>query len=200
MKAVGDISLANVYVSPSYYVRGRIMKYIPNIITCIRILISVVLLLFKPLSITFIIFYYLGGATDILDGYIARRIKCVSKTGATLDSIADLIFIGAVLYIFIPILLITSWEMIWIVVIAIIRILSIIIGYIRYRAFASLHTLSNKFTGLILFFFPLIYQVWGMNQSIIIMLIIASLSAVEEIAINLTSDSLNLDVMGLFLK
>jgi CDP-diacylglycerol--glycerol-3-phosphate 3-phosphatidyltransferase len=80
------------------------MKYVPNVLTCVRILGSIMLLFLKPFSIIFFILYIICGVTDILDGYIARKTENISKSGAALDSMADMIMIAVMLYIFYPVI------------------------------------------------------------------------------------------------
>lgn len=176
------------------------MKYVPNILSCFRIVGSAVLLFLEPLSIPFFIIYIICGATDILDGYIARRTKNTSKVGAALDSVADMIFIGIMLFLFLPIISVQMWVNIWILGIAVIRILSWTVGYLKYRTFASLHTYGNKITGLLLFFFPFMYQFFGVTKAEYAILIIAASSGIEEMAIQITSSTLNINVKSIFLN
>ena len=178
----------------------RSMKQVPNIITCLRILSSIVLLFLKPLSMVFFLVFIFCGATDILDGYVARKTGNTSKAGAVLDSVADMVFVAVALFIFMPIIPFTTWIVYWIIGIAFIRIFSLAVGYIKYRTFAGLHTYANKATGFILFFSPLVYQVYGINQIVYFVLVIATLSAIEEVAINITSLSLNRDIKSIFTK
>ncbi|MGE4215324.1 MAG: CDP-alcohol phosphatidyltransferase family protein [Anaerotignaceae bacterium] len=100
---------------------------IPNIVTASRILLSFTLLFVEPQSIMFFAIYAICGTTDILDGYMARKTKTASNLGATLDSLADLIFIFIMLIIYLPILNIPPWCTVCIVVISIIRLSSLLI-------------------------------------------------------------------------
>jgi CDP-diacylglycerol--glycerol-3-phosphate 3-phosphatidyltransferase len=175
------------------------MKYVPNILTCIRIIGSAALLLFKPLSIAFFLLYIVCGVTDVLDGYIARKTKNISKSGAALDSMADMIFIAVMLFVIFPIFSLEAMVVFWTIGIAAARILSLIVGYAKYKTFAGLHTYGNKATGLILFLFPFMYQLFGIVNAEYIILVIASLSALEELVINITSRTLNVNIKGLFL-
>jgi len=176
------------------------IKYVPNGITIIRIFASVSLLLVKPFSAFFFFFYLTCGISDVLDGYIARKMDVTSKSGQVLDSIADLIFISIVLSIFIPIMNFPLWIICWIVVIAVIRLLSIFFGIVRYHQLAFLHTYANKATGIILFFFPFLFSVLGKEITAIIICCIASISAAEELIINLTSKTLHRDRGSIFSK
>ena len=115
-----------------------------------------------------------------------------------MDSIADIIFLGVLLIILIPMISLTRWETIWIIGIAIVRMLSLVVGYVKFHTVSSLHTYSNKATGLILFFFPLIYQLSGSNKTVIIILFVAGFSALEELILIIKSRDLNVDIKGLF--
>ena len=167
-------------------------------ITIIRIIGAIYLLFVEPLSILFYAIYSICGISDILDGYIARKTNTVSKTGAVLDSLADLIFIAIMLIIIIPIISWELWLPCWIVAIAIIRFVSLGICYKKYHAVAFLHTYTNKITGLALFIFPLFYHVADLTITATILCGIASISALEELTINLKEKNLNRDIRGLF--
>ena len=69
------------------------VKHIPNIITAFRFLGAACLLLCNPAGTAFWIIYGLCGVSDILDGYLARKLHAESKTGAVLDSVADICFV-----------------------------------------------------------------------------------------------------------
>ncbi len=176
------------------------MKYIPNILTCCRILGSLVLLILEPLSSAFCIIYIICGVSDILDGYIARRAKCSSSFGAKLDSIADIMFIAVMLYVLLPIIYLPGWVIIWIIGVAVIRMISLLVGYVRFKAFSSLHTYGNKATGLLLFLCPMLFPIIGMANTEKIILVMACLSAIEELVINITSQTLNINTKGIFIK
>ena len=173
-------------------------RIIPNSITGIRILLSLVLLFIEPLSGPFILIYVLCGISDMLDGFIARKTKSASKFGAMLDSIADATFVFVLLIIFIPYFIWPPWAIIWIAFIIMIRLSSLLIGFLKYRALAFLHTYTNKFSGLVMFCFPLIYRLLGLNVTAVALCCIASISAIEELSINNTSITLNRNITSIF--
>lgn len=78
------------------------MLSLPNLLTLSRIFAVplLVFLLWRPTpvdyAITFVL-YCLVGATDYLDGYLARAQGQISRLGQFLDPIADKIMVGAVL-------------------------------------------------------------------------------------------------------
>lgn len=71
-------------------VRGEWVN-IPNILTAIRLLIIPVFgyYLFKEQYVVSVILFLLGGLTDVLDGYIARRFNMVTSWGKLADPVAD---------------------------------------------------------------------------------------------------------------
>lgn len=133
----------------------------------------------------------------MLDGCIARKMKMESRSGAVLDSIADIIFLFTVAIRIIPVLDIPQWILWWIGLIAIVRIGAYMIGFIKYRAFVSLHTYSNKLTGLLLFCSPIIYLVIGIEATGIILIFIAMVSALEELIITMTSKEIDRNIKSI---
>ncbi len=68
------------------------LKHIPNILSTIRILLVFVFVyVFFALDSAFwaIIIFLLAGATDIVDGFLARRFNWISNLGKILDPFAD---------------------------------------------------------------------------------------------------------------
>lgn len=176
------------------------MKYIPNIITTIRIILSLAILTTIPLSPLFFILYFTCGLSDLLDGYIARKTKSTSKLGANLDGLADFIFIAVILFSIIPILDLPIWSLVLMGSIAIIRLISQIIGWLRYHQLAFLHTYLNKATGLGLFISPILLVILDVELTLILLLTIATLSALEDLYLNLKEKNLNLNNKGIFFK
>lgn len=174
------------------------MKYAANIITAFRILISFMLLMMQPLTASFFLVYTLCGISDMLDGAIARKTANVSKTGAMLDSVADMVFISVALFVFIPVIPLATPILHLIIAIALIRLATLSVGFIKYRAFAGLHTYANKAAGLVLFCFPYLYRISGATGTVYGILAITGLSAIEELAITIISPSLNRDVKSIF--
>lgn len=153
-----------------------------------------------PFSISFWIFYILGGLSDFLDGFVARKWKQQSKAGAKFDSIADMFFTIAIAITVIKNIQISAWIWICIVVIALLRGVAYSIGFYKYRTFASLHTFLNKVTGMLIFIFPLLYVLLEFNITITILCMAAFLSSLEEVLIILKSKELNRDCKGIFME
>ena len=175
------------------------VKYIPNIITITRIIGSIYIIVLKPLSTMFFIIYSLCVISDILDGYIARKTNTSTKFGESLDSFADAIFFIIILVKFLLLERLENYIIYWFIAICSIKILSIIVGFIKYRAVAFLHTYANKFTGgTILICFPIMHLLGGVTKTLVFLCILASIASIEELEINLTSKKLNRNVRSIF--
>ena len=128
-------------------------KHIPNIITVLRCLGAVCLLLCNPAGTAFWVIYGLCGVSDMVDGYLARRLDAESKTGAVLDSVADICFVVCCAIRLLPVLRIPTWLWIWAGVIVIIRMTNQVSTLVICKRFCFTHTQANRLTGLLLFLF-----------------------------------------------
>ncbi len=156
------------------------IKNIPNIITIIRIILSINLLFMTPLSSSFFIVYIICGLSDVMDGYIARKTNKCTVSGAVLDSVADIVFFTIVLIIFIPLLSWTKSILIFIGVIVWIRITAVIIGFLKHHTLVFLHTYLNKLSGFLLFLFPMINEYIGTDKAAFIICIVAGAASVVQ--------------------
>ena len=83
---------------------GKIPINPANSMTFLRIIGSFCLLFIPACSAMFLAIYTLAGVTDVLDGWLARKIGTASAWGARLDSIADLFFYAVLFLKIFPIL------------------------------------------------------------------------------------------------
>jgi len=166
------------------------MKSIPNYLSIARMFLSITLVLVKPLSIAFCAIYVLCGISDVLDGYIARKTNTESELGGKLDSIADLVLIVVLMVALYPIINLTAQIIIWIVIIAITRVVSMLVVFVKYKTFSILHTYGNKITGVVLFILPLSFAFDKSGVMMYIICVVASISAIEELLIHMSSKEL----------
>jgi len=85
--------------APSVVVSNRIWT-IPNVISFIRLLgvpLFLYLLLGPEKDVAAVIVLAIGGTTDWVDGFVARRMNSVSRLGELLDPFADRLYIVATL-------------------------------------------------------------------------------------------------------
>lgn len=131
-------------------------KTIPNILTSIRIIGAIVLVFMEVMTVPFYIVYTLCGVTDALDGKAARAFDAQTERGAKLDSIADLLFYTVTILKLMPVLLKMMPGIIWYILAAVLAVRAVVylICAYKYHRFASLHTIMNKITGLMVFFLP----------------------------------------------
>ena len=139
------------------------------------------LLLFIPLSSAlFYIFYLFCGLTDMIDGTIARKTGAVSNFGAKLDTVSDFVFMAVCVVKLLPKINISVWLWIWIAIIAIVKVINIVMGFIRRKKLVALHTVLNKITGLLLFILPLTLQFIVPTYSFAVVCTIATIAAIQE--------------------
>lgn len=156
------------------------MKHIANIITGSRIVFSIALLFFPPLSSAFYVLYAAAGLTDMIDGTVARKINTVSSFGAKLDTIADFIFVAVCSIKLLPILDIPVWLWVWIAVIALIKVINIVSGVVMHKKLAAVHSVMNKITGALCFILPLTLSFIELKYSAIVVCSIATFAAIQE--------------------
>ena len=154
------------------------MTLLPNIITLLRIVGSLGLLLCDVSGVAFWFVYALCGISDIADGWLARRLKCVTKTGALLDSVADICFVACLCPLLLPILDLPQWLWLWAGVIVIIKVVNQISALVKYGRCTFPHTLANKATGFLLFI--AVPMTFVSVVPIIIVAVVATLAAIQE--------------------
>jgi len=138
-------------------------------------------LLFCPVfSPAFYALYIAAGLSDMLDGFVARKTDTVSKLGARLDTIADFMFVVVCLIKLFPILSIPAWLYIWIGIIALIKVVNIISGFIVQKRFVTVHSVMNKATGALLFLLPLTISTVPVKTSVIVVCAAATFAAIQE--------------------
>ena len=156
------------------------MKSIANIITGFRIVFSIAILFFPPLSPAFYVLYTAAGLTDMIDGTVSRKTNTVSAFGAKLDTVADFVFVVVCLVKLLPIMDIPTWLYLWIGVIAFIKIINIVSGYVVQKQFVAIHSVMNKVTGVLLFVLPLTLTFIDLRYGAVVVCLIATFAAVQE--------------------
>lgn len=181
------------------------MRWIPNALTLLRCLCAALLPLLGVESIAFIVVYVTAGVTDALDGFLARRWRTATRFGSSFDSLADMLFTLTLLYVLMTFLHWPSWLTIWIVILAMLKVMTLIIGWLRYRQVAFLHTVLNKLSGLVIFVAPMfIIQTRAATTGIVAGIVacvvactIASIASLEELTITIASPKLHPDIRSL---
>ena len=156
------------------------MKRLPNIITAFRLLGAIALLFFELEDTAFWVIYFACGLSDMLDGYFARKLHCESKTGALLDSLADLVFVICCCLKLIPALAFPKWLWIWTGTIVVIKAINQVCSLVLFKKCCFPHTAANKITGALLFVgAPLLFFLESIIP-VIVIAVFATFAAVQE--------------------
>ena len=116
----------------------------------------------------------------MIDGTVARKTGAVSNFGAKLDTASDFVFMVVCVVKLLPKINISVWLWIWIAIIAIVKVINIVMGFIRRKKLVTLHTFLNKITGLLLFLLPLTLQFILPTYSFAVVCTIATIAAIQE--------------------
>ena len=123
----------------------------PNVISSLRIAGSIGLLFCNVTGWPFWTLYALCGISDMVDGWLARKLHAETKAGAILDSVADLSFVACCAIRLLPHLSIPSWLWIWAGIIVVIKLVNQVSSLVVFKRFCFPHTVANKLTGFLLF-------------------------------------------------
>ena len=161
---------------------GRInrfsVKRLPNDISAFRIAGSIGLLFCDVSGLPFWVLYALCGISDMVDGWLARKLHAETEAGAIWDSVADIVFVACCATRLLPVLEIPAWLWIWAGAIVIIKMVNQISALFVCKRFCFLHTVANKLTGLLLFLtVPALF--WSMIP-IAIVAAMATFASVQE--------------------
>ncbi len=161
--------------------------WIPNSLTALRFFGGIALIFLPLPSISFYIVYSICGLTDLLDGFLARRLKTASAFGAKLDSVADLTFYFVSLLRMLPHLRRQLPGWIWYAVGAILalRLAAYLVAAFRLHRFAAVHTMANKATSALVFGVGPMLQMPWLTAYCLVLAAVAAYSSAEELIMHL---------------
>ena len=133
-----------------------------------------------PLSLPFYVLYAAAGLSDILDGFIARKTNTATQFGAKLDTLADIVFAAVILIKLLPILELPLWVIGWVGVITLIKLVNIVIGFVRRHTLTAVHSVINKVTGALLFMLPFTIPIINIRYTAPIVCVVATVAAITE--------------------
>ncbi len=132
---------------------------VPNALSAVRLLgvpVFLALLLSGRHDVAAVVVLAVGGLTDFLDGWLARRLNQRSRLGQMLDPVADRLYILATL-IGLSVRGFVPW---WLLVVLVARdlVLAGLVPVLKTRGFTSLpvHRVGKAATFLLLYAFPLV--------------------------------------------
>lgn len=175
------------------------MRKLINTISVSRIFFGVLMIFCFNNKLLLTSLLILCGLSDILDGYLARKFKLSSNLGAKIDTIADLIVFFIIIYLIIRLMnpYMIGQYLVYIFIILILRAISVLVVYIKYREFAFLHTILNKIAGLTIYISTIIFFMSGVENIYFIPIGISMIASIEEIMINLIKNKLNRDIKSI---
>ena len=154
------------------------MKHLPNVISILRAAGSFSLLFCDVKGWPFWILYVLCGLSDILDGWLARKLHAENNNGAVLDSVADLLFVVCCAARLLAMVEIPVWLWTWAGIIVAIKMVNQESALVACKRFYFPHTWANKLTGFLLFVtVPTVF--WSVIP-LAIVAAVATFAAVQE--------------------
>lgn len=116
------------------------MRFIPNIISILRILLVIptVYLLWNEQYSYALLLFFVAGLSDGLDGFLARRFNWTSRLGSFLDPMGDKLLMTASYFM----LGLLEKLPLWLVAVVIGRDLVIVLGALAYRLLVQDITMS----------------------------------------------------------
>lgn len=160
------------------------LRNLPNLLSCLRIAGSVLLLLLPAMQPAFYAVYAACGLSDMLDGFLARRLGVASRLGSILDSAADLLFLCVSALKIVPQYRFPFWVWVAVCGILFVRLCTLFIVFAKSRRLTlPLHTNANRLTGLLLYLFaPILNSCMG-SCLLIVLCCVAAFAAVQELTI-----------------
>lgn len=131
------------------------VRYIPNLLVFLRVIIAVFLIIDAGdgiISAWFVALFAVAAISDLIDGPIARRFNATSVLGSRLDSYGDVVLVGAILF--------CIWKVhrdvvyaFWVPIttIGITQVTSWLISLIKFSKITSYHSYIAKIWALAIF-------------------------------------------------
>lgn len=134
----------------------ELLSTVPNRLTAARLALLPVMwvLAWLGLPVWIGIGTLVSFVTDVLDGYVARRLNQVSEFGAKFDSIADNLLLPSALiwmWMFQPEVYRDNATVCAVAVV--LYAASLLLGWVRFRRFANLHLYSSKAASVPMYLF-----------------------------------------------
>jgi CDP-diacylglycerol--glycerol-3-phosphate 3-phosphatidyltransferase len=169
----------------------------PNLLSVSRIVLSpLMFILWDNRWMLFLLFLVIG-LTDIVDGYVARKLKNPTVLGAWLDSIADFVFF--ISYIVLAVIfeadhIIALQYLIGIIILT--KLLSGFTGLLKYKQPGFLHTIGNKIACTVIISGICFFVLFRNMVIVKIGLYMSILSALEEFLIMLIGNTYKPNIKG----
>jgi CDP-diacylglycerol--glycerol-3-phosphate 3-phosphatidyltransferase len=182
--------------------RKRVPFTLPNILSFYRLFSFPFVLCFilAGEQTVFIVLMFINFLTDIFDGYLARKLKCETKLGARLDSLADE---GMYILGLLGIWILKKNELqpykTGLSAFAALYLVSLLVSLFKFKALPSLHLYLSKIEGYLLALFFITLFLFGFSPFLFyVTLIVGIASFAEQIIILVSASELRPDYKGLY--
>ncbi len=170
---------------------------LPNLVSLLRIFMAPLLFYFalNQQPYWFIGVLLFAEFTDVLDGFLARKLNQITKLGSRLDSWGDFIIystIAVCAWVLWPDILLR--ESLYFIIIVLCFTLPALIGFIKFRRFTSYHTWSVKLAVAVTIISYVLLFSGLLDWPFRVAALFCLYAAIEEIAITLLIHHEHVDV------
>ena len=174
---------------------------LPNLVSSIRILIAPLLFYFafNKLENWFLVALLFSAATDVLDGYLARKLQQITRLGSQLDSWGDFTIYSTMAvcaWIIWP--EIVQREILYFSMILFSFLLPVGIGLIKFGSLTSYHTWSVKLAVFVTFIGYITLFSGLADWPFVLASYLCVYAGIEEIVITLASSRERVDVRSIW--
>jgi CDP-diacylglycerol--glycerol-3-phosphate 3-phosphatidyltransferase len=174
---------------------------LPNLLSLSRIVFLPLLYFFAWMgaSFEFLIAYIIIGATDALDGFLARLLKQVTSLGKVLDTVADILFYFSTLYFllfFYPQIIISNIPLL--IIFLVFYIGAYLYSWIKFKRPIQIHTNHLRLNATFIYFLVIISYFMDTTWVVSFILISFMIAYIEEILIFYFYGAVDIDTRSIW--
>ncbi|MBV9774075.1 MAG: CDP-alcohol phosphatidyltransferase family protein [Gemmatimonadetes bacterium] len=183
----------------------EISRSVPNQLSAFRLLMVPVLWVVAAFRLPVVlgVGWALAAATDVLDGYLARRSGTTTRFGSGLDSLADhLLTLSGFAWLLLFRRAFFREQLVPLLVWGALGLTVLAVSWLRFRRFADLHLYSTKAAALLGSLFAISLLVLGTYRAPVFHVVIGVcfFAALEALAVLLTRSRVDEHVGSIFLR
>ena len=174
---------------------------IPNVLSSLRVILLPILYIFAFLSMRaeFLVGYILIGATDALDGFLARALNQVTRLGKILDTVADILFYFSTLFFivfFYPDIIEANTVLLF--VFLGFYLSAYIFSWIKFSKPMQIHTNLLRLNASFVYFLMILSHFFDTTYVVTFILLSFILGYIEELAIFIIYGEVDVDTRSIF--
>lgn len=179
------------------------MKYmnIPNALSLSRIVFLPILYvyIFIGAQLEFLVGYIILGATDFLDGFLARLLHQVTKLGKVLDTVADIMFYFSTLYFIMylyPQVIAFNEVLLWVFIVFYVGAYGISI--VLFKKPIQIHTNHLRLNAVLVYLVPILSYFIDTRSFVSMTLISFIIAYIEEFIIFFKYGAVDVDTRSIW--